>query len=63
MRPVIADVVTALAYLASQKYESDAEKVQSPCLDPGTPTRMKRDKERKLNGGRGSERERTRKLK
>lgn len=63
MRPVIADVVTALAYLASQKYESDAEKVQSPCLDPGTPTRTKRDKERKLNGGRGSERERTRKLK
>lgn len=63
MRPLIADVVTALAYLASQKYESDPGKVQSPRLASGTPLRMKRDKEQKLSGGRGSERERTGKLK
>ncbi|XP_031396876.1 probable serine/threonine-protein kinase PBL7 isoform X1 [Punica granatum] len=63
LRPVIADVVTALSYLASQKYETDqaAHKAQ---LAPCTPPRAKRDgNNKKLNGvGHGSDRERTKKL-
>lgn len=42
MRPVIADVVTALSYLASQKYDPNTESVQSPQLAPGTPPKTKR---------------------
>ncbi|KAI4349223.1 hypothetical protein L6164_009841 [Bauhinia variegata] len=42
MRPVIADVVTALTYLASQKYDPNAETVQSSRLAPPTPPRTKR---------------------
>uniref|UniRef100_A0A2P2KM48 non-specific serine/threonine protein kinase n=1 Tax=Rhizophora mucronata TaxID=61149 RepID=A0A2P2KM48_RHIMU len=39
MRPVIADVVTALSYLASQNYDPDAHPIQSSRLGPGTPRR------------------------
>ena len=42
MRPVIADVVTALSYLASQKYPHNTQNVQSSRLGPGTPPRTKR---------------------
>lgn len=46
MRPVIADVVTALNYLACQKFDPDAQPVQSSRCAPGTP-RSKRDGEKK----------------
>ncbi|PON72786.1 Mitogen-activated protein kinase kinase kinase [Parasponia andersonii] len=46
MRPVIADVVTALTYLASQKYDPDTQPVQSSRFAPGTP-KSKRDSEKK----------------
>ncbi|KAM1037767.1 hypothetical protein ACFX2I_032435 [Malus domestica] len=46
MRPVIADVVTALTYLASQKYDHETEPVQSSRLAPCTPPRTKRDIEK-----------------
>ena len=42
MRPVIADVVTALSYLASQKYDPSTQTVQSSRHAPGTPPRTKR---------------------
>ncbi|XP_054822795.1 probable serine/threonine-protein kinase PBL7 [Prosopis cineraria] len=42
MRPVIADVVTALTYLASQRYDLNAESLQSSRLSPATPSRTKR---------------------
>lgn len=42
MRPVIADVVTALSYLASQRYEPNTQTVQSSRLGPGTPPRTRR---------------------
>ncbi|KAG4976894.1 hypothetical protein AAZX31_13G119000 [Glycine max] len=42
MRPVIADVVTALSYLASQKYDPNTQTLQSSRLAPGTPPRSKR---------------------
>lgn len=45
MRPVIADVVTALSYLASQKYDPDTQPVQTSRFAPGTPkTRRDIDK-------------------
>ncbi|XVE61776.1 hypothetical protein DITRI_Ditri06bG0066700 [Diplodiscus trichospermus] len=62
MRPLIADVVTALTYLASQKFEPDAQSVPGSRLAPGTPPRTKRDRDKKPNGGSGSERNRTRRL-
>ncbi|XP_044473015.1 probable serine/threonine-protein kinase PBL7 isoform X2 [Mangifera indica] len=62
MRPVIADVVTALTYLASQKYDPDTHIVRSPRLAPVTPPRAKRDRDKKYSGGSGSERDRTRRL-
>ncbi|KAK1563392.1 hypothetical protein Q3G72_026983 [Acer saccharum] len=66
MRPVIADVVTALNYLASQKYDPDTKLDQSSHLAPPTPPRTKRDRDRKLSsgggGGGGSERDQTRRL-
>ncbi|KAL9399184.1 hypothetical protein Peur_008145 [Populus x canadensis] len=37
MRPVIADVVTALTYLASQKYDPDAETGQRSRYPPASP--------------------------
>ncbi|KAL5067926.1 hypothetical protein RYX36_018813 [Vicia faba] len=42
MRPVIADVVTALSYLASQKFEPNTQTVQSSRLGCGTPPRSRR---------------------
>ncbi|KAL5743079.1 hypothetical protein ACOSP7_029811 [Xanthoceras sorbifolium] len=63
MRPVIADVVTALNYLASQKYDPDTQLDESSRLAPLTPPRTKRDRDRKLSGGgSGSERDRARRL-
>ncbi|MBA0824183.1 hypothetical protein Goarm_020865, partial [Gossypium armourianum] len=60
MRPLIADVVTALTYLASQKFKPDTQPIQGSRLMPGTPPRTKRDRDKKLNGGNSSERDRTR---
>ncbi|KAJ8899880.1 hypothetical protein K2173_019583 [Erythroxylum novogranatense] len=50
MRPVIADVVTALSYLASQAFDPQTQQVQSSRLVPvpGTPPRTGR--QYKLNG-------------
>ncbi|XP_015578486.1 probable serine/threonine-protein kinase PBL7 isoform X2 [Ricinus communis] len=45
LRPVIADVVTALSYLASQKYDPEVQTAQSPRWTPGTP-RTKREAKR-----------------
>ncbi|KAF7818564.1 putative serine/threonine-protein kinase PBL7 isoform X1 [Senna tora] len=42
MRPVIADVVTALSYLASQRYDPNANSVQSSRFSPATPPRTRR---------------------
>ncbi|KAK6144832.1 hypothetical protein DH2020_021652 [Rehmannia glutinosa] len=42
MRPLIADVVTALTYLASQKYDPETQPVQRPTSGSSTP-RMRRD--------------------
>ncbi|XP_039129280.1 probable serine/threonine-protein kinase PBL7 [Dioscorea cayenensis subsp. rotundata] len=52
MRPLIADVVTALTYLASQKYDPETSTVQSisRLTAPGTPPRSRRNSERRLNG-------------
>eukprot|EP00268_Persea_americana_P037311 TRINITY_DN3695_c1_g1_i2.p1 TRINITY_DN3695_c1_g1~~TRINITY_DN3695_c1_g1_i2.p1 ORF type:complete len:388 (-),score=69.48 TRINITY_DN3695_c1_g1_i2:257-1420(-) len=47
MRPLIADVVTALAYLASQKYEPESQPVQRSGFAPGTPPRTRRDSDKK----------------
>ena len=46
MRPVIADVVTALSYLASQKYDPETQPVQNSRFAPGTP-RGRRDSDKK----------------
>ncbi|CAA2967529.1 probable serine threonine- kinase PBL7 [Olea europaea subsp. europaea] len=54
MRPAIADVVTALNYLASQKYDPEAQPIQDSNRAPPTPPRTKRDA--------GFERERTKRL-
>ncbi|KAM7531785.1 hypothetical protein LguiB_035195 [Lonicera macranthoides] len=63
MRPVIADVVTALTYLASQKYDPETQPVQSWRWSPSTPPRTKRDDDKRHNGsGSGSERPRTRRM-
>lgn len=40
MRPVIADVVTALSYLASQRYDHNIQ--SNSRLAPGTPPRTRR---------------------
>lgn len=50
MRPLIADVVTALTYLASQTYDPDSHPVQSSRFAPGTPPRSRRESDRKQNG-------------
>lgn len=42
MRPLMADVVTALTYLASQKYDPETQPVQRPSSGSSTP-RMRRD--------------------
>lgn len=62
MRPNIADVVTALTYLASQKYDPDKEQGQSFHSSPGTPPRMQRNGTRKHSGRGGAERDQTRKF-
>nr|XP_004246710.1 probable serine/threonine-protein kinase PBL7 [Solanum lycopersicum] len=51
MRPVIADVVTALSYLAAQKFDSDTEGVQNPRWTPATPPRTRRDADKRQKGG------------
>lgn len=53
MRPLIADVVTALTYLASQTYNPETQSNQntSRLTAPGTPPRMRRDSEKKSSGG------------
>jgi hypothetical protein len=51
LRPVVADVVTGLTYLAGQKYDPNAQRVQSsgqaPCSSPRT-----KNGDKKINGGR-----------
>ncbi|XP_010922485.1 probable serine/threonine-protein kinase PBL7 [Elaeis guineensis] len=49
LRPLIADVVTALTYLASQHYDPETESIQnsSRLIAPGTPPRTRRDNEKK----------------
>lgn len=42
MRPVIADVVTALSYLAAQRYDPNTQTVQGSRFTPGTPPRTRR---------------------
>ncbi|CAL5193982.1 unnamed protein product [Lathyrus oleraceus] len=42
MRPVIADVVTALSYLASQRYNHNTQTVQNSRHAPRTPPRTRR---------------------
>lgn len=37
LRPLIVDVVTALTYLAAQRYDPDTQPVQSPRVSPSTP--------------------------
>ncbi|PWA77994.1 serine/threonine-protein kinase PBS1 [Artemisia annua] len=54
MRPVIADVVTALSYLASQKYDPETHPIQNARWSPTTPPRSKRDNDKRQNGGSGS---------
>nr|GEY39585.1 probable serine/threonine-protein kinase PBL7 [Tanacetum cinerariifolium] len=51
MRPVIADVVTALSYLASQKYDPETHPIQNARWSPTTPPRSKRDNDKRQNGG------------
>ncbi|XAR69018.1 Non-specific serine/threonine protein kinase [Bertholletia excelsa] len=62
MRPVIADVVTALSYLASQKYDPETQPIQNSRWAPCTPPRSRKDGDKRSNGGSGSERERTKRL-
>lgn len=56
MRPVIADVVTALTYLASRKYDPESPHVQGTNCAPATPPRMRREVDNKQNGDNGSDR-------
>jgi len=53
MRPLIADVVTALTYLASQNYTPESHSAQnsSRLAAPDTPPRTRRDSQRKTSGG------------
>lgn len=56
MRPVIADVVTALSYLASQKFDPETQPLQSSHWSPPTPPRTKRDGDKRQNYVGGCER-------
>ncbi|OAY74323.1 Serine/threonine-protein kinase CDL1 [Ananas comosus] len=58
MRPLIADVVTALSYLASQTYNPEAQSNQNTSWlsAPGTPPRTRRDIERKSGGSSSDKR-------
>ncbi|KAK2977618.1 hypothetical protein RJ640_007254 [Escallonia rubra] len=62
LRPVIADVVTALTYLASQNYDPEAHPVQNSRWTPTTPPRTKRDGDKRQNGAGGSERDPAKRL-
>lgn len=63
LRPLIADVVTALTYLASQKYDHQSQPIQSCHVAPSTPPRTQRDSSKKPNsGGSGYGRERNRRI-
>ncbi|XP_023005915.1 probable serine/threonine-protein kinase PBL7 [Cucurbita maxima] len=62
MRPVIADVVTALSYLASQRYNPSTSIPHGSPASAFTPPRNNRDSDRKPNGGRRYDRNHTRKL-
>lgn len=59
MRPLIADVVTALTYLASQTYDPETHPVANSRFAPATPSRARRDNEKKLTSS-ASEREKAR---
>ncbi|KAG6503129.1 probable serine/threonine-protein kinase PBL7 isoform X1 [Zingiber officinale] len=50
MRPLIADVVTALSYLASQTYSPESQPAQntSRLSAPATPPRVRRESEKRL---------------
>lgn len=50
-RPLIGDVVTALSYLASQIYDPGVHPVGSSRFAPPTPSREKREKEKKMPPG------------
>ncbi|KAK3407076.1 probable serine/threonine-protein kinase PBL7 isoform X2 [Eucalyptus grandis] len=63
LRPVIADVVTALTYLASQKHDPDTQSALGNQFAPLTPPRGKKESFKKLNGGKISDREKTKKIK
>lgn len=54
MRPLIADVVTALSYLASQSYNPETHLVQSSHVH-STP-RTRRESDKRLNSGNGPRR-------
>ncbi|KAL5711152.1 putative serine/threonine-protein kinase pbl7 [Ranunculus cassubicifolius] len=51
LRPLIADVVTALTYLATQTYKPDPQSVPSSRMSPGTPPRPLKVSPKQLNGG------------
>lgn len=63
MRPSIADVVTALSYLALQKNEPESQATQNTGWSPLASPRVKKDSGKKQNSANGSERERIRRLK
>nr|GMD65412.1 probable serine/threonine-protein kinase PBL7 [Ipomoea batatas] len=63
MRPAIADVVTALSYLASQKFDPETQAAQNTRWSPSASPRMKKDSDKKQNGVNGSERARTTRFK
>ncbi|XP_031112856.1 probable serine/threonine-protein kinase PBL7 [Ipomoea triloba] len=63
MRPAIADVVTALSYLASQKFDPESQAAQNTRWSPSASPRMKKDSDKKQNGTNGSERDRTTRFK
>lgn len=50
-RPLIGDVVTALSYLASQIYDPGVHPLGSSRFAPSTPSREKREKEKKMPPG------------
>lgn len=50
-RPLIGDVVTALSYLASQIYDPGVHPLGSSRFAPATPSRDKREKEKKMAPG------------
>lgn len=53
MRPVIADVVTALNYLASQKYDPQIHPIQNPRRSPSSPNVKRDDDRRQITGNEG----------